>query len=74
MSEITHKANVQYPVDEFFEGSLPGARAQTIHRDGDKKAPLTPLAIRRVSVAACTAADVIFDSRKEKTGYKRLHS
>ena len=59
MSENTYKAVVQYAGDDFFIGTPPSGHAQTIDTNGDRKAAPTPMEMLLVSVAACTAADVI---------------
>ena len=59
MSENTYKATVQYAGDGFLIGTPPSGHAQTIDTNGDRKAAPTPMEMLLVSVAACTAADVI---------------
>jgi putative redox protein len=59
MSGQTYKATVQYAGDEFFVGTPPSGHAQIIDSKGDRRAAPSPLEMLLVSVAACTAADVI---------------
>ncbi len=59
MSNATYKAVVQYAGDEFFIGTPPSGHALTIDTNGDRRSALSPLELLLVSVAACTAADVI---------------
>lgn len=59
MSANLYKATVQYAGDEFFIGTPPSGHAQIIDTKGDRKAAPTPVEMLLVSVAACTAADVI---------------
>ena len=59
MSENTYKATVRYAGDEFFIGIPPSGRAQVIDTKGERRAAPSPLEMLLVSVAACTAADVI---------------
>ena len=59
MSSSTYKATVQYAGDEFFVGTPPSGHAQIIDTKGDRKSAASPLEMLLVSVAACTAADVI---------------
>ena len=59
MSSSTYKATVQYAGDEFFVGTPPSGHAQIIDTKGDRKSAGSPLEMLLVSVAACTAADVI---------------
>jgi putative redox protein len=68
-----YKATVQYAGDEFFIGIPPTGHAQTIDAKGDRKAAPSPLELLLVSVAACTAADVIsilLKKRQAVTDYK----
>ena len=59
MSTSDYKATVYYAGDEFFIGVPPSGHAQTIDSKGERKAAPSPLELLLVSVAACTAADVI---------------
>ena len=73
MSENIYKAVIQYAGDEFFIGTTPSGHAQAIDTKGDRKAAPTPLEMLLVSVAACTAADVVSILEKKRqvvTDYK----
>ena len=73
MAGNTYKATVQYAGDEFFIGTPPSGHAQIIDTKGDRRAAPTPLEMLLVSVAACTAADVIsilLKKRQDVTDYK----
>lgn len=73
MSANTFKATVRYAGDEFFIGTSPSGHAQTIDAKGDRKAAPTPMEMLLISVAACTAADVIsilLKKRQDVTDYK----
>jgi putative redox protein len=59
MAAATYKATVKYAGDEFFIGTPPSRHAQIIDTKGDRRAAPTPIEMLLVSVAACTAADVI---------------
>jgi putative redox protein len=59
MSANLYKATVHYAGDEFFIGVPPSGNAVTIDSKGERKAAPSPLELLLVSVAACTAADVI---------------
>src|SRR3981081_2031345 len=59
MPENSYKATVTYAGDEFFIGTPPSGHAQVIDTKGDRLAAPTPIEMLLVSVAACTAADVI---------------
>lgn len=73
MLENIYKAVVQYAGDDFFIGTTPSGHAQTIDTKGDRKSAPTPLEMLLVSVAACTAADVVSILEKKRqvvTDYK----
>lgn len=68
----TYKASVMYAGDEFFIGTPPSGHAQVIDVKGDRLAAPTPVEMLLVSVAACTAADVIsimLKKRQDVTHY-----
>lgn len=66
MSGSAYKATVYYAGDEFFIGTSPSGHAQTIDTKGERKAGPTPMEMLLVSVAACTAADVISILHKKR--------
>ncbi len=66
MSDNIYKAVVQYAGDEFFIGTTPSGHAQTIDAKGDRKSAPTPMEMLLVSVAACTAVDVISILKKKR--------
>jgi putative redox protein len=66
MSGPIYKASVRYAGDEFFIGTPPSGHAQTIDVKGDRKAAPNPVEMLLVSVAACTAADVISILEKKR--------
>jgi len=73
MSESNYQASVTYAGDEFFIGMPPSGHAQVIDTKGDRRAAPSPLEMLLVSVAACTAADVIsilLKKRQDVTAYK----
>jgi putative redox protein len=73
MAHSSYKASVRYAGDEFFIGTPPSGHAQVIDTNGDRKAATTPMEMLLVSVAACTAADVISILKKKRqdvTDYK----
>jgi putative redox protein len=53
------KATIRYAGDEMFIGTPPSGHAQLIDTKGERHAAPTPMEMLLVSVAACTAADVI---------------
>src|SRR5215210_7905284 len=54
-----YKATVKWAGDDFFIGTPPSGHAVVIDSKGDRRAAYSPLEMLLVSVAACTAADVI---------------
>ncbi len=72
MASNDYKATVQYAGDEFFIGTSPSGHAQVIDTKGERHSAQTPLEMLLVSVAACTAADVIsilLKKRQDVTDY-----
>jgi len=59
MATSNYKATVHYAGDEFFIGTTPSGVSQAIDVKGDRKSAPSPLEMLLISVAACTAADVI---------------
>jgi putative redox protein len=59
MAGPSYKATIHYAGDEFFIGLPPSGNAVTIDTKGERKSAPSPLELLLVSVAACTAADVI---------------
>ena len=66
MTNDAYKATVKYAGDEFFIGTTPSGHAQAIDSKGDRHAAPTPIEMLLVSVAACTAADVISILQKKR--------
>lgn len=81
MANNEYKATIQYAGDEFFIATSPSGHAQTIDGKSDRKSAPTPVEMLLMSVAACTAIDVvsilekkrqvITDYRVEITGTRR---
>ncbi len=72
MSGNTYKATVKYAGDEFFIGTPPSGHAQIMDSKGDRHTAPTPMEMLLVSVAGCTAVDVIsilHKKRQEVTDY-----
>jgi len=59
MTPVEYKATVHYAGDEFFIGTSPSGHAQAIDVKGDRRAAANPVEMLLISVAACTASDVI---------------
>ncbi len=73
MADNNYKATVQYAGDEFFIGTSPSGHAQTIDSRSERKSAPSPLEMLLVSVAACTAVDVVSIMEKKRqnvTDYK----
>lgn len=73
MAGLVYNATVQYAGDDFLIGTTPSGHAQTIDTNGDRKAAPTPMEMLLVSVAGCTAADVIsilHKKRQDVTEYR----
>ena len=59
MASSDYTASVHWAGDEFFIGTAPSGVSQAIDVKGDRKSAPSPLEMLLISVAACTAADVI---------------
>jgi len=73
LNETDYKASVHYAGDEFFIGTTPSGHSQAIDTKGDRKSAASPLELLLISVAACTAVDVISIMQKKRqdvTDYK----
>lgn len=73
MAENTYRASVEWAGNEFFIGTPPSGHSQLIDTNGDRKAAISPMEMLLVSVAACTAADVIsilIKKRQAVTAYR----
>lgn len=73
MSENLYKATILYAGDEFFIGTTPSGHSQVMDTKGDRKSAASPLELLLISVAACTAVDVVSilaKKRQDVTDYK----
>jgi putative redox protein len=74
MSEkIIYKASVKDAGDEFLVATTPGNYSLTIDTKSERKSAPTPMELLLVSVAACTAVDVVSILEKKRqivTDYK----
>jgi len=66
MSGNTNKATVTYAGDELFIGTSPSGHAQVFDTKGDRHSAPTPMEMLLVSVAACSAVDVISILQKKR--------
>lgn len=81
MSNITYKATIKNAGDEFLIATTPSNYSLTIDTKGERKSAPTPVELLLVSVAACTAVDIVSilekkrqavtDYRVEITGERR---
>ncbi len=73
MSNDIYKASIHYAGDDFFVGTTPSGHSQVLDTKGDRKSAATPLELLLMSVAGCTAVDVISileKKRQDVTDYK----
>lgn len=66
MANMTYKAVVKDAGDEFLVATTPGNYSLTIDTKGDRKSAPTPMELLLVSVAACTAVDVVSILEKKR--------
>jgi putative redox protein len=66
MAQGAYKASVHWAGDEFFIGTTPSGVSQAIDVKGDRQSAPSPLEMLLISVAACTAADVISILEKKR--------
>jgi putative redox protein len=66
MSNNTYKATVKNAGDEFLIATTPGNYSLTIDTKSDRKSAPTPVELLLVSVAACTAVDVVSIMEKKR--------
>lgn len=66
MAAHEYKASVHYAGDEFFIGTTPNGYSQAIDVKGDRHSAPNPVEMLLVSVAGCTAADVISILQKKR--------
>ncbi len=66
MSENLYTATIHYAGDEFFIGTTPSGHSQAIDTKGDRKSAATPLELLLISVASCTAVDVVSILEKKR--------
>jgi putative redox protein len=66
MAGSEYKASVRYAGDELFIGTSPSGNSVAIDVKGDRKSAPTPMEMLLMSVAACTAVDVISILEKKR--------
>jgi putative redox protein len=73
MTDNLYKATVRYAGNDFFIGTPPSGHSIIIDTKGENKTAPSPIELLMVSVAACTAVDVvsILEKKRQKvTAYK----
>jgi putative redox protein len=73
MPDNNYKTTVRYAGDEFFIATTPSNNSITIDTKGERHSAPTPLELLLVSVASCTATDVVSILEKKRqviTDYK----
>jgi putative redox protein len=66
MANSNYKAEIKYAGDEFFIATTPSNHSLTVDTKGERKSAPTPLELLLVSVAACTATDVVSILQKKR--------
>jgi len=66
MGQDGNKATIRYAGDEFFIATTPSGHSQVIDSKGDRRSAATPVELLLISVAACTAIDVISILQKKR--------
>lgn len=66
MASNEYKASVKFAGDEFFIGTTPNGYSQVMDTKGDRHSAPTPMEMLLVSVAGCTAVDVISILQKKR--------
>jgi putative redox protein len=73
MPDNNYKTTVQYAGDDFFIGTTPSGNSITVDVKGERKSAPSPLELLLISVASCTATDVVSileKKRQDVTDYK----
>ena len=73
MANKEYKAIINYAGDDYFIGTTPSGHSQAIDTKGDRQTAASPLELLLISVAACTAVDVVSiltKKRQDVTDYK----
>ncbi len=66
MADNVYKASVKYAGDELFIGTTPHNYSLTMDTKADRHSAPTPVEMLLVSVAACTAVDVVSILEKKR--------
>ena len=66
MPDNNYKTTIRYAGDEFFIATTPGNNSVTVDTKSERHSAPTPLELLLVSVAACTASDVVSILQKKR--------
>lgn len=66
MKNDGYKATVRHAGDEYFIATTPSGHAQVLDPKGDRKSAASPVELLMISVAACTAVDVVSILEKKR--------
>jgi putative redox protein len=66
MPDNNYKTTIQYAGDEFFIATTPTGNSITIDTKGERHSAPTPLELLLISVASCTATDVVSILQKKR--------
>lgn len=66
MTNYTYKATIKDAGDEFLIATTPNNYSLTLDTKGDRKSAPTPMELLLISVAACTAVDVVSILQKKR--------
>ena len=66
MANGSYKATVKHAGDELFVATTPGNYSLVLDTKGDRKSAPTPMELLLVSVAGCTAVDVVSIMEKKR--------
>lgn len=66
MSGKLYKATINYAGNDFFIGTTPSGHSQVVDTKGDRASAASPLELLLISVAACTAVDVVSILKKKR--------
>lgn len=66
MPDNNYKTTIKHAGDEFFVATTPGNNSIIIDTKGERHSAPTPLELLLISVAACTATDVVSILQKKR--------
>lgn len=66
MSDMDKKASIRFAGDEYFIATSPSGHSQILDTKGSRRTAASPVELLMMSLAACTAADVISILKKKR--------